>query len=119
MKHDKNDPSELPATPATTAESPAARPFAAAPAGGADLSAEVVRAVERLPEDRVRCTRVGSDVYRCNWWAPHSLHGYDNPSMAGLTVTTHRVRQSQFLRVTRTAAGLVIAVCPPGGGRRQ
>lgn len=83
---------------------------AAAPAARAseDLSAEIVNAVERLHGDQVRCTRVSGNKYRCNWWAPESTAGYDNPRMGGLMVTTHRVRKSRFLVVTRTPAGLRI-----------
>ncbi|CAA9566591.1 MAG: hypothetical protein AVDCRST_MAG88-1949, partial [uncultured Thermomicrobiales bacterium] len=51
-----------------------------------DLSARVARAVERLPGDTVRCTRVGDDRYRCNWWSALSTGTYDNPGMSGLMV---------------------------------
>lgn len=79
-------------------------------AGGAsqDLSARVAAVVERMPGDTVRCTRVGEDRYRCNWWSAQATGGYDNPSMHGLMVTTHRVRKSLFLRVTQTSAGLTV-----------
>jgi len=53
---------------------------------------------------------VSGNHYRCNWWSPGDTDAYDNPQMGGLTVTTHRVRQSQFLRVTRSGAGLSIEV---------
>ena len=74
----------------------------------ADLSADVVQAMERQAGDTVRCTRVTAETYRCNWWAPESTAGYDNALLAGLLVTTHRVRKSRYLHVTRTQAGLVI-----------
>ena len=78
-------------------------------AGGAeDLSAEICNSVEKLPGDFVKCTLVCNDNYRCNWWASQSTTGYDNPGMSGLLVTTHRVRQSRFLHVTKNASGLVI-----------
>ena len=73
-----------------------------------DLSEEIALTVEKQPADRVRCTRISVDTYRCNWWAPEAKSQYDNPTMSGLLVTTHRVRKSRFLRVTKTAAGLVI-----------
>jgi hypothetical protein len=73
-----------------------------------DLSAEIAGAVERRTGDVVRCTRVGGDNYRCNWWSPEATGGYDNPRMGGLLVTTHRVRKSRFLSVTKAAGRLVI-----------
>ena len=76
--------------------------------GAVDLSAEIVRLVQKQRHDRVTCRRIGGDGYRCNWWAPGDTAGYDNPAMAALTVTTHRVRRSRFLYVTRTAKGLLI-----------
>lgn len=76
--------------------------------GGEDLSDEITRAVAKDPGDLVRCTRVSNDGYRCNWWARHATAGYDNPGMAGLLVTTHRVRRSRFLRVTKEHGRLVI-----------
>jgi hypothetical protein len=69
-----------------------------------DLSEEISRSVEKEPGDEVRCTRVLDDSYRCNWWSQH----HDNPGTFGLFVTTHRVRKSCFLHVTRHATGLVI-----------
>jgi hypothetical protein len=76
-----------------------------------DLSNEIAAQVERQPGDAVRCRRIDGDSYRCNWWAAQATAGYDNPGMFGLLVTTHRVRKSQFLRVTRSpTCGLVIQV---------
>jgi hypothetical protein len=92
----------------------AARPFPApAPAPDVDpkwanLSAEIAATIDREPGDRVRCTWISGNSYRCNWWAPGSKMDYDNPSMSGLTVTTHRVRKSEFLSVTKVGDGLVI-----------
>ena len=73
-----------------------------------DLSDELSRSVEKQPGDQVRCTLVGNGNYRCNWWAPQETGSYDNPGMGGLLVTTHRVRRSRLLRVTRDGARLVI-----------
>jgi hypothetical protein len=86
-----------PAKPPATAES-------------ADVSAEIAGLVEREPFDRVTCRRIHGSYYRCNWWAPASPNGYDNPAMGGLTVTTHRVRKSAFVRATRGKTGLTIRV---------
>src|SRR4051812_38284329 len=35
----------------------------------ADLSAEIIKSVEKWPEDRVTCRRIGANSYRCNWWS--------------------------------------------------
>lgn len=95
-------------------EARAETPFNAAakgkPAGAEDLSARVAAAVKREPGDTVRCTRVGEDRYRCNWWAAQATSAYDNPGMYGLLVTTHRVRKSLFLRATQTSAGLTLRI---------
>jgi hypothetical protein len=87
-------------------------PFAAAKvavkSGNADLSAEIAAKVDREPGDRVRVTWIGANNYRCNWWAPGNASNYDNPKMYGLVVTTHIVRKSRFLTVTKVDDGLVI-----------
>ena len=76
-----------------------------------DLSSEIVAYVEKQVGDVVKCRRIDGDNYRCNWWAAHATGGYDNPGMYGLLVTTHRVRKSQFLRVTRSPSrGLIVQV---------
>jgi hypothetical protein len=76
-----------------------------------DLSSEIVAYVEKQAGDVVKCRRIDKDNYRCNWWAAQATGGYDNPGMFGLLVTTHRVRKSQFLRVTRSPTrGLVVQV---------
>jgi hypothetical protein len=79
----------------------------AKPAQATDLSSEIIQTIEKRPADRVTCRWISGNNYRCNWWAPSAVLGYDNPCMAGLTVTTHRVRQSRFLTVTKTAQGLI------------
>jgi hypothetical protein len=78
------------------------------PEGPLDLSDEISRLVDKQPGDSVRCTLVCNDNYRCNWWAPQITSAYDNPGMSGLLVTTHRVRKSRFLHVTRRGEGLAI-----------
>lgn len=77
-------------------------------AEAADFSAEIAGQLDREPADRVSCRHIYGNWYRCNWWAPSAAAGYDNPAMYGLTVTTHRVRKSEFLHVTRTKKGLAI-----------
>ena len=74
----------------------------------ADLSAEIIKSVEKWPEDRVTCRRIGANTYRCNWWSAADKSSDDNPRMEGLLVTTHRVRKSRFLNVTKSLGGLVI-----------
>jgi len=73
-----------------------------------DLSDEIIRAVEKRPEDRVMCRRIWGNSYRCNWWSAADASQYDNPGMKGNLVTTHTIRKSRFLNVTRSTAGLVI-----------
>ena len=78
------------------------------PQGSADLSEEIVKAIEKRPEDRVTCRRIWGNSYRCNWWAASDKANYDNPNMSGQLVTTHTIRKSRFLNVTKGATGLVI-----------
>ena len=73
-----------------------------------DLSEEIIRAVEKRPEDRVMCRRIWGNSYRCNWWSAADASNYDNPGMGGNLVTTHTIRKSRFLNVTRSRVGLVI-----------
>lgn len=80
----------------------------AAPVAEENLAAEIALTIARNPGEKVTCRRVFENHYRCNWWGAESTAAYDNPGMYGLLVTTHRVRKSRFLRVTRTADGLVI-----------
>ncbi len=78
-----------------------------------DLSAEIAKSIARQPADIVRCARVTGTRYRCNWWCAEAAGQYDNPGMrAGQIGTTHRIRQSQFLDVVRTAEGLRMKVIP-------
>ena len=81
-----------------------------------DLSAAIVAAIPKRPGDRVTCRRIYGDYYRCNWWSPADRAGYDNPGMAGLLVTTHTVRKSRFLRVTRSGLGLALGNSAATGG---
>jgi hypothetical protein len=88
-----------------------------APPSANDLSAEIILSLDKAPYDRLTCRRIFGNYYRCNWWAPEACGGYDNPSMEGLTVTTHRVRKSRFLTATKTAGGLVVSELKQEGRR--
>ena len=83
-------------------------PKFAQPQEAGDLSEEIARAVEKRPEDRVMCRRIWGNSYRCNWWSAADSSNYDNPGMRGNLVTTHTIRKSRFLNVTRSRSGLVI-----------
>lgn len=84
--------------------------------GADDLSSEIAVSIGHDADERVTCKRVCGSRYRCNWWAPSSATGYDNPTMNGLTVTTHHVRCSRFLNVTKTETGLLIQDCSRAAG---
>jgi|SRR3954452_6361185 hypothetical protein len=79
-----------------------------APAKPENLATQIIQQVDRAPGDHVTCRHIYGDHYRCNWWQSQSTAAYDNPAMSGLLVTTHRVRKSQFLKVTKSASGLKI-----------
>ena len=101
------DESESPILTTTKPPNPSAP---ASPAVQADLSREIAKQLTKKSTDRLTVRRISGNHYRCNWWSPEATGGYDNPQMGGLTVTTHRVRQSQFLRVTKSGAELSIEV---------
>ena len=84
------------------------QPKFAQPQEAADLSEEIARSVEKRPDDRVMCRRIWGNSYRCNWWSAADSSKYDNPGMRGSLVTTHTIRKSRFLNVTRSMGGLVI-----------
>lgn len=92
----------------TTFNTQPAAPAPPPPAEVEDLSEEISRAVEKRPEDRVVCRRIWGNSYRCNWWSAADSSNYDNPGMGGNLVTTHTIRKSRFLSVTRSRLGLVI-----------
>jgi hypothetical protein len=77
-----------------------------------DLSAEIARAMPRSAGERVTCRWIAGNQYRCNWWGPADSADYDNPQMFGLTVTTHRVRRSQWVRVTKNGNTLLMDPAP-------
>jgi hypothetical protein len=80
-----------------------------------DISLQILASLDRDPGDLVRCTRVGPDFYRCNWWARHSVVGSDDASASDGLFTTHRVRKSQFLEATMTPTGLAIRIHSDAG----
>jgi hypothetical protein len=96
-----------PMTNVPSFETPPRRPTAEQ-----DLSDEIIRHVEKQPGDHVRCTPIGNGNYRCNWWAAQATRDYDNPSMGGLLVTTHRVRKSRLLRAAKDGDRLVVEEVP-------
>jgi hypothetical protein len=70
----------------------------------ADLSVEIARTVAKEKGERVKVRRVYGDKYRCNWLAPD-----DRVTRGGtLALETFRIRDSKFLRVTKTESGLEI-----------
>src|SRR3954470_18720628 len=73
-----------------------------------NLSAEIAATIERQPGDLVRCTWIGGDSYRVNWWSARTTKEYDNPAIFGQTYGTHVVRQSRFILVKSTPQGLSI-----------
>ena len=72
---------------------------------GADLSAEIAYFVAREKGERVKVRRVYGDNYRCNWLAPDE-RSVNRGGM--LALETFRIRDSKFLRVRKTDAGLEI-----------
>ena len=86
--------------------------FAATKSQVQDLSAEIARAMPRAAGERVTCRWIAGNQYRCNWWGPVDTADYDNPQMFGLTVTTHRVCRSQWVRVIKRGNALVMDPAP-------
>ena len=104
------DESESPILTSTKGPNPSAPAPEPAAASAVDLSRELLKQLTKRSTDRLTVRRISGNHYRCNWWSPEATGGYDNPQMGGLTVTTHRVRKSQFLRVTKSGAELSIEV---------
>ena len=73
-----------------------------------DLSAEIIQSIPKEPHQRVTCTHVCGNNYRCNWWSPAPTKLYDNPKMRGLLVTTHVVTKSRFLNVVKVDNRLMV-----------
>ena len=70
-------------------------------AASVDLSEEISQTVEKQPSDRVRCTRISVDTYRCNWWAP-------DKSPQSFWLASGTIRRSRFVRATKNTDGLLI-----------
>jgi hypothetical protein len=77
-----------------------------------DLSRAIAAALKRAAGERVTCRQISGSHYRCNWWAARDTGDYDNPSMTGQMVTTHRVVRSELIRATRAGEDLRIDVVP-------
>jgi hypothetical protein len=75
------------------------------PAPAADLSNEIAQFLAREKGERVKVRRVYGDHYRCNWLAPDYRSGNRGGMMA---LETFRIRDSKFLRVRKTDAGLEV-----------
>jgi hypothetical protein len=83
-----------------------------------DLSKEIERAVDRQPQDQVRCVRVFDNFYRCNWWS--RLSSSRTPldyNWAGLIMDC--VRESRFLNATMQSGALVIKEIGPVAARQE
>jgi hypothetical protein len=78
------------------------KPVAQTTPAAEDLSADIVQAVERQPDEEVRTVRVFGNCYRCNWWVQ------DRPGQTMLALRTGTIRKSRFLRATRSGDKLVI-----------
>jgi hypothetical protein len=87
----------------TVLEQKAAVPVKSAPE---DLSGEIEKFIPRLPEERMRVVRVFDNYYRCNLWSP-------DKSNQSFWLATGTIKESKFLRVTKTDAGLKIEDMSP------
>jgi hypothetical protein len=88
-------------------KSASASPTAKEPAEP-DLSHEVAAMVDREPGDQVRCTNIGGNRYRCNWWSARRTTAADRGSSRGLESTELRVRKSSLLVVARSGERLLL-----------
>ncbi|MGE5610342.1 MAG: hypothetical protein ACM359_13895 [Bacillota bacterium] len=70
-----------------------------------DLSAEIVRAVSKQRGDIVKCRRISTSMYRCNWFEPEPV---DTKADAQRFLSSYRIRDSKFLRVTKVDGQLMI-----------
>jgi hypothetical protein len=80
-------------------------PVASATRNTPDLSAEIVRAVSKQRGDVVKCRRISTSMYRCNWFA---LEPVDTKADAPRFLDSYRIRDSKFLRVTKVDGELII-----------
>lgn len=71
-----------------------------------DLSREIEAAVEREPDDRVKCAHIFGPYYRCNWWSLGPQVGTAREPIAPWALLANqRIRKSRFLSATRTSSG--------------
>jgi hypothetical protein len=73
-----------------------------------DLSGELEKFMQRLPDERIKVVRVFDNYYRCNLWSAEK-------SNQSFWLATGTIKESKFLRVTKTSAGLQIQDMNPGG----
>jgi len=84
-----------------------------------DLSAEIAKSLEKLPGERIKCTRVYGDSYRVNWIAPDTRADKTSRAVAtpardrfysrdAAALQTYFIRQSKFIRATRSYGKLLI-----------
>jgi hypothetical protein len=79
-----------------------------APPPDVDLSAEIIATIQTNPGETVKCVRVYGDSYRCNWWSSEEAPAATKRISTGLEITAQRVSRSSFLKVKKTAEGLMI-----------
>jgi hypothetical protein len=81
---------------------------------GSDLTSEILSELVRRPGDIVTCRWLGGDRYRCNWWAQERPQKKEQAVATWLEIATHRIRQSQFLKVRKAGQNgrLSIEVMP-------
>ncbi len=75
-----------------------------------DLSPEIARTIAKQPGDKVRVTRVWGNHYRANWIAPKPNPEAATTRIKMAGVETFHVRQSRFLKATRSANGSIEVV---------
>ena len=100
-----------------TSRSAKRKPATASPQD-ADLSRQIEAAVERDPQDLVKCTRVSGSFYRCNWWTAASTEsGNTREAVAPwAALASRRIHKSRFLSVSVSSSGkLKIEEVTPAG----
>lgn len=108
MTHDTSNPIEPPAQRLRVPFGLIDSASAVSEKPSADFSREIVQALKCAPNERITCRQITGNFYRCNWWAPQKTDG--NPAMAGLVITTHCVRRSEVLYVTKIEQRLVMEI---------
>jgi hypothetical protein len=106
---DQSTQKPTPTPPTPIAKEPPAK-AEAAPAEK-DLSQLIERAVDREPMDQVKCVRVFSNYYRCNWWSK-STSPKKRTDTAWGGEFMDCIRKSRFLTATMQTGELVITEVP-------